>query len=1114
MFDGANDRKPDEDGPLRPDGSPSRPPESAHADISLVDAAYKTSAVAAVPAFAPGDLLAQRFRVNKFIGRGGMGEVYEAEDLELNETVAIKTLLSEIASSPEALDRFKREIQLARKVTHPNVCRTFDLIRHEVKESSSRSGPRSITFLTMEFLHGETLAAALRRKGRFIPAELLPLARQMAEALMAAHRAGIVHQDFKPGNVMLVGSESEPAPRAVVSDFGLAQIISPHPGAAAGGRSGTPDYMSPEQVRGEPVAAAADVFSFGVVLYEAITGRLPFPARTREEAAQKRLREAPLPPSRFVTDVPPDWERVVLRCMARNPKDRYADPRAAIRDLEGTGRRRVMVCAALALAVIIGGAVSWLLLRPRLAPRVAVVSPRNISGKPQDDWLSTEIADTLSTYLEVGTKLQVVPRDDVVRTLDDFSIPANEDLARENIAPFRDAIGASYLVVGGYRTAGDPASDEVHVSLRLQGPRGETLDSFEKAGSVQGAQEISIEAADEFRRVLGQAKAPAQEEDTIYPRDADARRFYFEGLAKLRYFSAGEALESLKLAAAREERNPLIHSAMADALSMLRRDADAAREARMASDLAAQDSSLPQEYALLIKAHAAEMNHQWDSAQELYGSLFVLDPRRLNYGLKLASVQTSASKPAEALQTLDRLMQLPKPLGQDPRISIEKAKALLARADYAGAVEAAKTALSFAIARKARLMQADADIQLCWAYRNLGRADEALHACDDAEKTFSVFGDQAAEAVALNDMGTWLAGGGRYSEAKQDYDRVITIQEKVGAQKDLAGALLNSAKMSIYLGKQDEAELLLRRSIDVSAVIEDKYDQALARIQLADILYGRGDLANSEKEARAARDLAHEMGDRSTEAFAMSALAIAKMENGDLRGSLKDYTEVLAIRQSLDETITIPKVKTRIADVYARMGDITAAERNYKEALALDEQLKSGDAAQDRLSLASLDIQRRHFTGVEESLMATIKTFHEQKDSDSEEDALSILIQLLIEENKLDAAAAYVDEMKRLGSNDVDVKLDAALTEGMFLAASHRSGEALGVLNLATTQAEKFGRHYTALQLDLAIAQAEAESGDRASARKEFSIVRTAALRFGFKTLAEKATALAGPLGR
>jgi eukaryotic-like serine/threonine-protein kinase len=217
--------------------------------------------------FSTGELVADRYRIVRFIGQGGMGEVYEADDLELRLRLALKTVRPEIARDQQAIERFKREIRIARKVTHPNVCRIFDLGHHRRAPSG-----HEIIFLTMELLLGETLAERVRRTGRMSTAEALPLAGQITAGLAAAHAAGIVHRDLKADNIILVLSqEGQQTPRARVTDFGLA-----YAGAAPDritdlstaieGVAGTPAYMAPEQVEGGKVTAASDIYSLGIVL--------------------------------------------------------------------------------------------------------------------------------------------------------------------------------------------------------------------------------------------------------------------------------------------------------------------------------------------------------------------------------------------------------------------------------------------------------------------------------------------------------------------------------------------------------------------------------------------------------------------------------------------------------------------------------------------------------------------------------------------------------------------------------------------------------------------------------------------------------------------------------
>jgi serine/threonine protein kinase/tetratricopeptide (TPR) repeat protein len=290
--------------------------------------------------FPPGMVLGDRYRIESLLGHGGMGEVYCARDLDLGVPVALKTIRPEIASDPFALRLFKQEVLLARSVTHPNVCRIYDQGRH-------RDATQDVTFLTMEFLPGETLAARIGSRGRMSRTEALPIAKQMAEALDAAHRAGIVHRDFKSANVMLVPSDA--GERTVITDFGLAvESATRHSRDASAAVTqlaemavsdapvllGTPAYMSPEQVRGERVGPAADLYALGIVLFEMATGSVPFSGNTPLDTARQRLSSPPPPPS-TLAEVDPEWEAAILRLLSLEPEARFASAAEAVAALEG-----------------------------------------------------------------------------------------------------------------------------------------------------------------------------------------------------------------------------------------------------------------------------------------------------------------------------------------------------------------------------------------------------------------------------------------------------------------------------------------------------------------------------------------------------------------------------------------------------------------------------------------------------------------------------------------------------------------------------------------------------------------------------------------------------------
>jgi predicted ATPase/tRNA A-37 threonylcarbamoyl transferase component Bud32 len=280
-------------------------------------------------AVAPGDVLEQRFEILRIIARGGMGVVAEAEDRALGTRVALKFILPSLAGDPTVRERFRREILLARRITHRNVCRIFELF-------STQSDAQPVLFLTMELLEGETLSERLQR-GPLAPEVALPLVQQMVDALEAAHAQGIVHRDFKSSNVLLVPDAS--AERVVVTDFGIARALERErgrdPDMTAEGFLGTPGYMAPEQVLGAHVTPATDIYALGVVLFEMLSGELPFRGDTPMATALARV-SVPAPRlSSRCPGVDPTWDAVVATCLAREPVFRYAAVRDVLRALRG-----------------------------------------------------------------------------------------------------------------------------------------------------------------------------------------------------------------------------------------------------------------------------------------------------------------------------------------------------------------------------------------------------------------------------------------------------------------------------------------------------------------------------------------------------------------------------------------------------------------------------------------------------------------------------------------------------------------------------------------------------------------------------------------------------------
>ncbi len=254
--------------------------------------------------FVTGEMLAGRYRIVSLLGKGGMGEVYKAEDLKLKQIVALKFLPESIALDGGMLARFHNEVRTARQVAHPNVCRVYDIGEVE-----------GLHFLTMEFIDGEDLSSLLRRIGRLPGDKAVELSRQMCAGLAAAHEAGVLHRDLKPANVMIDGRG-----KARILDFGLAVVLEELRGEEA--LAGTPAYMAPEQLTGKEVTQRSDIYALGLVLYELFTGKRVFEAKSFQELISLHEKSAPPTPSSHVKDIDPLAERVILRCLEKDPKAR------------------------------------------------------------------------------------------------------------------------------------------------------------------------------------------------------------------------------------------------------------------------------------------------------------------------------------------------------------------------------------------------------------------------------------------------------------------------------------------------------------------------------------------------------------------------------------------------------------------------------------------------------------------------------------------------------------------------------------------------------------------------------------------------------------------------
>jgi serine/threonine-protein kinase len=301
--------------PDPPTGDPVRSTKTAQPDEDDRSPSTQRTRTGSGGRFHSGQVLCERYRIVSLLGAGGMGEVYRADDLTLDQPVALKFLPKNVASDPQWLERFHNEVRLSRQVAHANVCRVFDIGQIEGDQ-----------FITMEFIDGEDLASLLRRIGRLPRDKAVQISRQICAGLAAAHDRGVLHRDLKPANIMLDGRG-----QVRITDFGISSRVDGQPSASAG----TPAYMAPEQFTRGEATVRSDIYALGLVLYEIFTGKPAFTAGSMPEYARLHRQSSPTHPSTFVADMDPLVERVIYRCMEKDPTKRPTSGLAVAAALPG-----------------------------------------------------------------------------------------------------------------------------------------------------------------------------------------------------------------------------------------------------------------------------------------------------------------------------------------------------------------------------------------------------------------------------------------------------------------------------------------------------------------------------------------------------------------------------------------------------------------------------------------------------------------------------------------------------------------------------------------------------------------------------------------------------------
>ena len=934
---------------------------------------------------APGEVLAGRYRIDGFLGRGAVGEVYEAFDQELGDAVAIKILRPEIARDERVLQRFKREIQLARRVTHPNVCRVFDLVLHTSTASStlSESGepapgsPRDQVFLTMELLRGETLEQLLARQGRMTTAEALPVIGHIVAALAAAHANGVVHRDLKSGNIFLVPEPS--GTRAVVTDFGLAwSSIEGNDSAsltATGELVGSPAYMAPEQVRGDESTTATDIYALGVVIFEMVTGELPFVGKSAFYTALKRLQEPAPSPRLHLSDLDPAWEKTILRCLEREPEKRFPSVRHVLRALGLTKaeedatspirliesrvrrlrrRKRLAFELGALLAVLAGCGFLWAWqtghLRRLAAPTpessnppvpavamrpLVAVLPFDSLAAGAEDPQSRVFFELLPLELAASGKVRVVPAEEVDQALQDLD---RADPGRPADSRLLKRLGADFLVTGAYLPG--PAGTRWEVVLRDRTGR--------PAKTLSESGDAALEGLGEkLRQALGAGEMVAVDIESLRALvpDRAAAAPWTEALHHLRRDEAPAARDLLRRAVAADADNPLLHSALAETWAALGYTGKAQEEAKQTLT-----AMLRREDRLAFEARYHELSQEWNEAAARWRELTAKRPDDLAGGLRQAAAEIEAGLLPDAATTLARLRRLAPPAGTDPRLDLMEARAAFARKDLPAARAAAGRAVAGAETLGGRSLVAEARLQEAGALMALKELTGARQAVAEAQRLYAALGDQGGAAEAERVLARVLFAAQDVDAARSAYATAAAAYRRLGAEGEAARVLREAGNAYNSIHLLDRAAECYRQARALSAQTGDRRGEAANLHNLAYNLLQRGQLAAAEALFRQTLALHRQNNFPSGEAATLQGLAQIAFRQGRSPEAHMDYQQALGVYRRAGLKGNAAEVLNNLAEVSLDMGELAQSRREREEArrLAAADHQDDGVARADR----------------------------------------------------------------------------------------------------------------------------------------------------------------------
>ncbi len=902
----------------------------------------------------PRTMLGKRYEIVQLLGEGGMGAVYKAMDREVERMVALKIIRPELAVREEILARFKQELILARRITHKNVIRIFDLGEAE-----------GLKFITMEFIEGTDLSSLIKEKGRLSFEECAEIISQTCTALDAAHSEGVVHRDLKPQNIMV-----DKNGRVIVMDFGIARTVEQGGLTHTGALIGTPDYMSPEQVMGEKVDVRSDLFTLGIIFYQLLVGQLPYKADTIQGAMFKRTREVSASPQSVDASVPVLLSDIAVKCLQLDPQQRYQTALEIQKDIEAwrqgstkriklplppappetakipAWRKPLVIVPVAAVVLAAGGAIlggkyfSHSSAKPAaVVPAVAslaILPFHNASGDPKLDWLGSSMAEVLSTDVGESASVRMISEDRVGQVLKDLRITPQSELDQSTVTRVANHSNVDTIVWGHYAQFGE----QLRIDATVQDLKhGHIATLKAEAASEKEILPTMDKLAAQIRQSLAVSESLQKElqAQAFKPSTASvaALRDYEQGLQQARQGNQAEAVKQFQGALQEDGNFALAYSKLSQSYAQLGQDDDAEQAAQKAVSLSAQ---LPLQEKYLIHASQDSILKDYPKAIEAYENLVKVSPDNTDYLFELGTAYEKTSAYDKAMELFKKVAEL------DPK-RIEGVLAL-------GRVEIES-----------------------------GNAQTGIEYLTKAQAMAIEVGDDAERAQVAQAMGVGYFSIPRYDEALKSVQESLDIKKRLGLKKGIAESLDMMASIQDVTGKSDVALKHYTEALSLMRDLGDKQGTADILTDLGAFHLQHGKYDEALKLFKESLQLQIDLHNDSSQGMVLTNIGNTYLAKGDFDNARTYFEQSLQVREKLKVPDDIADTLHNLAETSVKTGRFDQAQEQYLKALEL--RRNSGDqkgAALESSGLGALFADQGRYGAAVSAQQDALKGFQESKE--------------------------------------------------------------------------------------------------------------------------------------